>query len=181
MNQKLKKYEGIGFLFTALLGTLMHFVYEWSGNNPLVGLFAPVNESTWEHLKLLFFPYLIYSIIEYFLLCKDVEALNDSSVTNYSCYENFWTAKFLGVLAGLLFIPVFFYTYSGILGRNYLVLDIITFFLAVFIAYYVDYKVLQKESPEFGRLSLLLLLGLMLCFFIFTIFPPSIGLFLPPS
>ena len=42
-------------LSVSLLGTLLHFTYRWSGRNPLI---APVNESVWEHMKLLFFPML---------------------------------------------------------------------------------------------------------------------------
>lgn len=46
----------LGGIFTALSGTLMHFAYEYSDQNPLVGMFAPVSESTWEHMKMVFFP-----------------------------------------------------------------------------------------------------------------------------
>lgn len=53
----------IGIIFVMLTGTLSHFLYDWSGQNPVVGLFTPVNESIWEHMKLLFFPMLLYSLI----------------------------------------------------------------------------------------------------------------------
>ena len=39
-----------GILFTITAGTLLHFCYEWSGENPFVALFAPVSESVWEHV-----------------------------------------------------------------------------------------------------------------------------------
>ena len=42
------------FLVTCALGVLFHFVYDWTGENAVVGLFTPINESTWERLKLLF-------------------------------------------------------------------------------------------------------------------------------
>lgn len=54
------------FLFISILGTLLHFTYEWSQNNAIVGLFSAVNESTWEHLKLLFFPMLFLTLFELF-------------------------------------------------------------------------------------------------------------------
>ena len=57
------------FLFISVLGVLLHFTYEWSGDNPIVALFSAVNESTWEHLKLLFFPMLLLTIIELFSGC----------------------------------------------------------------------------------------------------------------
>lgn len=55
------------FLFISILGTLLHFTYEWSQNNAIVGLFSAVNESTWEHLKLLFFPMFFLTLFELFL------------------------------------------------------------------------------------------------------------------
>ena len=71
MNKKILKLEIIGFIFTSVLGTLMHFFYEWSNDNSIVGLFCPVNESPFEHLKLLFFPFLIWTFVEEIKLSQD--------------------------------------------------------------------------------------------------------------
>lgn len=65
----LKRCTIIGIIFVSAIGSLSHFLYDWSGQNHLVGLFTPVNESIWEHMKLLFFPMLLYSIIM-ILKCK---------------------------------------------------------------------------------------------------------------
>ena len=51
----LKSYTLAGTIFVLVLGTLSHFFYEWSNDNPLIGLFSPINESVWEHMKLLSF------------------------------------------------------------------------------------------------------------------------------
>ena len=59
----LKRYTMIGIVFVLITGSLAHFVYDWSGKNHIVGLFTPINESVWEHMKLLFFPMLIYSLV----------------------------------------------------------------------------------------------------------------------
>lgn len=59
---RIKHYLAAGFLFTSVLGTLSHFFYDWSGRNPLAALISPVNESIWEHMKLLFFPSLLWSL-----------------------------------------------------------------------------------------------------------------------
>ena len=48
---QIKKWEIAEFIFIAIVGTLLHFVYDWSGQNPAVGIIAPVSESTWEHLN----------------------------------------------------------------------------------------------------------------------------------
>ena len=97
MDSRLRRWEAGGFLFTCLAGTLLHFVYDWSGKSALVGAFSAVNESTWEHMKLLFVPMFLAALVE-------MAALGD-------CFRNFWTAKAAGTLAGLGLIPALYYTY----------------------------------------------------------------------
>lgn len=162
----MKKSTIIGIIFTILTGSLLHFVYEWTGNHLITSFFSPVNESTWEHLKLLFFPYLVYMIFEYFYIGKE--------------YPNYITAKTIGLLAGLVAIPVIFYAYTSILGTNYLALDILTFVLGVLISYLVSYYLLIKGVPSFNILSAVVLVGLLAAFFVFTFYPPHIQLFLDP-
>ena len=88
------KFTILSGIFVMILGTLLHFIYEWSGDNIFVASFSAVNESTWEHLKLLFFPMLLTTIIGYFYLRKN--------------YPNFLCARLLGILTALLFTVVFF-------------------------------------------------------------------------
>ena len=59
-------FEIVSTIFIMILGTLLHFTYKWSNNNVIVGTFSAINESTWEHLKLIFFPMLIILIIGLF-------------------------------------------------------------------------------------------------------------------
>ena len=54
---------GVPVLF--LVGTLCHFVYHLSGELFLVGLFVPVNESVWEHLKMVLWPTILWWSIFY--------------------------------------------------------------------------------------------------------------------
>ena len=53
-------FFAVGALFTLILGTVGHFFYEWSGENKIAGIFFPVNESVWEHMKLTLLPTGIY-------------------------------------------------------------------------------------------------------------------------
>ena len=66
----IKKYCIIGIFFTVLLGTLLHFTYDLSGNSDFVAILSAVNESTWEHLKLIFFPMIVFMLIEFFIYGK---------------------------------------------------------------------------------------------------------------
>ena len=61
--KRLKCFTIAGIFFVLITGSLAHFLYGWSGNNHIVGLFTPVSESIWEHMKLIFFPMLIYTCI----------------------------------------------------------------------------------------------------------------------
>lgn len=162
----MKKSIIAGILFTIILGTLLHFTYEWSGKNNIIALFSAVNESTWEHLKLLFFPYMIYMVYEYFTIGNR--------------YSNYITAKTLGILSGLVAIPLIFNVYTAILGTNYVVLDILTFIVGVIISYIVSYIVLKEGELEFNKLSLIILILLTFAFFYFTFNPPHLDIFLDP-
>ena len=83
-----------------LTGILLHFLYDLSGSSPWIGLFSPINESLWEHMKLIFFPLAVCFLFEIIRLRKKVPALSPASA---------W-----GILAGTFAVPVLFYTYTGI-------------------------------------------------------------------
>ena len=103
MSKKLLKYDIIGFVFVSIIGTLAHFVYEWTNKCVIAAFFCPINESPWEHLKLIFFPYLIWTVIQAFIMKGT---------------KNILPAKFIGVFVGMMATLSFFYTYTGIIGRN---------------------------------------------------------------
>lgn len=166
MDKKFFQTELGGFAFVSILGTLCHFVYQWSGYSNLAGAFTPINESPWEHLKLICFPYLLWSFVQYFLLKRP---------------DGYWPAKFFGNLTGIMMTTIFFYTYSGIWGSNTLPMDIFSFFLGVFVAFFTDYM-LFKSGKGRGRAAANLAVAGLLCvsvlFIIFTYAPPHIAWFL---
>lgn len=159
----------LGILFTLILGILLHFFYDWSGENPFVALFAPVNESVWEHLKLLFFPAFAYTLFEIIVLFKTS--------------GSYLTARICGLLLGMFFIVSAFFTYTGISGRSFLVLDILIFVISVFIAFsssrYIEVHYPGFHLPLLANFALLLLLVIL--FFSFTFSPPQLPLYQPLS
>lgn len=157
----------IGVILVSIVGTLFHFVYNWSNNNFIVGVFAPVNESTWEHMKLLYFPLLLYFIAEFSFLYKD--------------YNKLVCADFVGILTGTLLVPVLFYTYTGLLGFHTFFFDILTFIFSVLGGFFVRFRSLLMPCHRrncFFYFLFVLILGI--CFIIFTYYPPDIALFNPP-
>jgi len=168
MNNRanLIKFQIFSAIFSITLGTILHFTYTWSGNNSIVSLFSAINESTWEHLKLLFFPMLITIIIGYFIF-KDTS-------------PNFLCSKTIGIITAMLFTVIFFYTYTGIIGTNYAFLNILIFILSVIIGEYVTY-ILTINHFRFNNIfCLFILIIFTIFFFIFTFNPPKINLFKDP-
>ena len=164
--EKIRNYQIFSIIFTFILGTLLHFTYKWSGENPFVGIFSAVNESTWEHLKLLFFPMLITTIIGYFCLGK--------SIPDFLC------VKTIGILVAIAFTVVFFYTYTGVLGGNIAIIDISSFFIAAILGELVAYMLIVNSFKCNKLIATIALILLFLCFTVFTFNPPSIGLFISP-
>ena len=167
MKKWLSVWQLAGLTFTAVLGTLLHFLYDWTGS-PLVAPFSAVNESTWEHMKILFFPMLLFAVVQ--------------SVFFKTEYENFWLFKAVGILVGTFLIPVLFYTYNGAIGDSPDWLNITFFFIAAGAAYLLEYLLFKTEwrfvlPPVLAKAALALL---ALLFVAFTYFPPQIPLFQDP-
>lgn len=163
---KIRNYQIFSIIFTFILGSLLHFTYDLSGRNTIVGLFSSVNESTWEHLKLLFFPMLLTTIIGYFYLDKKV--------------KNFICSKTIGIIISMLFTVIFFYTYTGILGKNIAIIDIASFFIATILGEFIAYILIINRFKCNSRTSIIILSILLVCFVVFTFYTPKIGLFKDP-
>jgi hypothetical protein len=149
------------------IGTLLHFTFEWSGFQEIVGVFSAVNESVWEHLKIAFMPSILFAIIEYRFLYKRT--------------NNFFFAKAIGIYTIMVIIPVIFYTYTIFIEHN-LTIDIISFMFAIIVGQLVSYKLLtfKKLSKNLRLISIIALIILGLAFVVFTFYPPQIPLFQDP-
>ena len=161
---KLKNYI-LAFFIIGALGTLGHFVYNWSGENTILGYFTPVNESTWEHLKLLFFPTLIFSVFEYFLMKEKP--------------QNYPFAVSISLLIGLISIVTIFYTYSGVLGFKIEWFNITIYYIALLIML-ITKAILLSLKLEVGILNWIALIWIFvmaLTFIFFTYNPLDLGIF----
>ena len=168
MKKGIPYWQMAGFVFTAVVGTLLHFLFDWSGENVVVALFSAVNESIWEHLKLLFYPMLIFAIIEYFFWGREV--------------DSFWCIKLIDSLLGFILIVAVYYTYTGTLGVKADWFNITLFFLAAGVAYWVETKLFQRNfACKIGEKWAVVLIFLMaVVFVILTFIPPQIPLFEDP-
>jgi len=166
MKNKLLLWEIGGFFFIGLVGASLHFTYELSDfSSNVVAYFSAVNESTWEHLKMVFFPGLTFALIEYTYVRDKV--------------HNYLIAKTASLFVMPLIIVMGWYIYAPAVGRNIYPVDLALFYLAVFIGQYISYKLLTRPPLEkkFNNYAIGTFLALFLAFSTFTFFPPRIFLF----
>jgi len=165
-RNKIRKYQIFSVILTFILGTILHFTYKWSGENKIVAIFSSINESTWEHLKLLYFPMLISILIGYLYIGKKI--------------PNFLCSKIIGIFSAIGFTIVFFYTYTGVLGKNIAAVDISSFFISAMLGEFVAYALMINKFKCNNKKYIIILILIFLGFIIFTFYTPKIGLFKDP-
>lgn len=169
-DRKWRKWELAGLFVTLILGNLLHFVFDWSGENRIMAAFAAVNESTWEHMKLLVIPWVVWSLVE-------AIALRGSR-------RPVLPGRALGLLTGVLFIPTVYYTYTGALGVSSILVDVLLFQTAVLLGAWVSWRIMAKGKASgllWSLLGLLLLLGIWALFVWWTYDPPLLPIFTDPT
>lgn len=167
MKRSIGLSQFLGFAVTAFGGTILHFLYDWLGEAVWIAPLSGVNESTWEHMKLFFWPTFLYAVAQSFF---------------FRNREDFWCVKLRGILLGLLLIPILFYTYNGVIGKSPDWFNIAIFFISAAIAYIYETRrfntnKLPCRSP---KIPIALLGAIALLFVIFTFATPEIGIFRDP-
>ena len=166
--KKIINWQIAGFAFTVMIGTFFHFLFDLTSESIVAAFVSPVNESIWEHIKLLFFPMLVFALLEYSFWGKE--------------YDQFWCIKLKGILIGMASIPTLYYTYTGIIGKSLDWLNIVIFFGVAGVVYFLETKIFLRNKscriPSEYAFVMLCIIGIV--FFIFTFYPPSIPFFQDP-
>jgi hypothetical protein len=168
VKKSILRWELGGIAFIVVVGTVLHFAFEWSGGAIPVAPIAAVNESVWEHLKLGFWPALVYAALEYSRFGKSA--------------NNFSFAKTIGIYLIPITIVVLFYAYTAILGHDLLIADIAIFVVAIIVGQLVSYKLLMASPlpARLNRFAPIALAVLGILFVLFTFYPPQVPLFRDP-
>ena len=149
----LKKSRIISTIVIFLLCFLFHFIYEWIPSS-ITAIFFPVNESIWEHMKLLFSAVIFYGIIDYIILQKFKIK-----------YNNFFTSLFVSALTIIpiyliMFLPVYYK-----IGEN-MIITIGIMLIAIIISQVISYKILN--SKDFDNLNIVSLILIIISYIIFA-------------
>lgn len=106
----------ISIVVISVIGTLAHFMYDISNHNKIVGLFAAVNESTWEHIKIGLTPSILWSLVDGLL---------------FGANPNYFLAKLVSLLIIIIVIPILFYGYRIFIQKDIAVLNILIFYISI--------------------------------------------------
>ena len=167
MKRSIGLWQLMGFAVTALGGTILHFLYDWLGKAVWIAPFSGVNESTGEHMKLLFWPMFLYAVVQSFF---------------FRDRKDFWCIKLKGILLGLILIPVIFYTYNGVIGKSPDWINILIFFVAAAAVYIYETRQFKNEDTDcsYPRVALVTLAIIAVLFVVFTFATPQISIFKDP-
>ena len=157
--------SGIPILF--LIGSMMHFIYDFTGKFALIGAFAPVNESIWEHLKMLLIPMICWWCIYYIVNVKKL----------YINKEKWFYANIISIISSMLVVISFYYTYTGALGIESLAIDIFSLFLGITVGQYLGLHIYKHSNGINYFISIFILILLIATFVLFTFNPPHLPIF----
>ena len=165
MKKSIIKWQIAGFIFAGISGVLLHFLFDWSGGSVIVAPFSAVNESIWEHMKLLFFSLFIFALIE----------------SRYAG-NNFWCVKLIAIVFGVVLIPALYYFINGAFGATPDWVNISLYFITAAASYLIENYLFKQntlicKSPQAGLAALWII---ALVFVVFTFAPPQIPLFEDP-
>ena len=169
MKRRLLCWEAADFLWVILAGTLLHFLYDWSGQTLPAGFFAAINESTWEHMKLLFWPALGFLMVEYLVFGEQ--------------YPHFLVAKAAALVLALGIIPAVYYFLRWTFGGTPGWINVLIFVLAALVLAAGSCRFLARGRLFGGGWCLLggmVLWGLAMAFVLFSMDPPDLLLFVDP-
>ena len=167
MKQRSILWQWAGFGFATFGGTIAHFLYDWTGGSVLIAPFSGVNESTWEHMKLLFWPLFLFAMVQRPFFMEQ---------------ENFWCVKLAEILLGLGLIPMLFYTYNGVFGKSPDWINIGIFYITAGLVFLFEWWAFKNDRAKcrYPRTAFAIICLIGVLFVVFTFVPPRIPLFRGP-
>ena len=169
MDKDKKKFILINTILIFLFGFLAHGIYDWFPS--FLTVIFPVNESLYEHIKMIFISPIIIGLIGYFI-----------SYRKKKKYNNYFFSLYLTIMSNIvifygLFLP-FYYRF----GEN-LVVTLILYFISIFISQYINYLILTKTKNNnlLNIIGIIMLLTNYVILLYFTYNPLHIDFFFDPN
>ena len=162
---KPETYTLLGILVLFVVGSLFHFLYSLTGECFIVGLFVPINESIFEHTKMVVLPIFIWWSIFYLFRKKDL-------------FVNAWfTSALIAMISAIIAIPMLFYFYSQAFGIESLVIDILILLVSLAIGQILGLHYYRHGKGIEYHFAIFLMIVIIILFAFFTINPPAFPIF----
>ena len=157
----------ISIIVISVVGTLAHFLYDFSKHNKFIGVFAAVNESTWEHIKIALTPTLLWGLVDGFV---------------FGANGNYFLAKTVSLIVIIILMPVLFCGHKKIARKDYVIFDIISFYIVIICSQLAFSGLLQIPPVGFVvyYLSCVGLFAIFGCYMLLTFLPAKNFIFKDP-
>lgn len=148
-----------------IVGSLLHYAYQTSNFNKIVGFFSPVNESIFEHSKLLLFPLTVFWLI---LFIFEKDSVN---------YNSYFFAMLISIVISIITMISFYYTYTGISGKNYEFMNILDLLVSLIMGQLIANHIFTYSNNINYIFSIITIISIIICFIYLTFKPLKIPLF----
>ena len=160
---------GVPVLF--IIGSIFHFIYEWTNNNFIIGLISPINESIFQHIKLVIIPIICWWTLYYFFKGKR-EGISS---------KKWFTGAFASLITSIISIPALYYLYTGASGKESLIIDILILFISLLFGQLLGLHFYRYSKGYDEFIILCIFIFIIVIFAIFTLYPLNIPLFIDSS
>ncbi len=161
----IKKIKIIGIIIAFILCFPLHFIYD-KFPNFITSIFFPVNESIWEHMKILFGSIIISGVIQ-----KIIVILKKDKINNM-CFSNFIAAITSIPIFLIIFLPFYF-----IIGEN-IIINIIIMLITIIISEIISYLITNMKDYKLENVVILFVIIIYIIFALLTYYPPRNFLFI---
>ena len=162
------KWTLIGIPVLFIIGSMMHFLYGWTGNNEFIGFFAPVNESIWEHIKLIELPIIAW----WCLYCMIGGASGQLD------YDKWLTGGLVALVTGMVTMPLIFYFYTQAFGVEFLVVDILIVLVNLILGQLLGLHIYRHGKGIPAYIVMIIFAGIVLLMMWWTYNPPRLPIFM---
>lgn len=131
---KTKTIKIISIFIIFLISFITHNLYEWIPSF-FTSIICPVNESIFEHLKMIFTSYMFWMIIELILKYKYKDLNNVIS-------SNTFTAIFNIIVFLIIYLPIYYLLFENMF------INLSVYFISLVISYFINYMIALKNNDK---------------------------------
>lgn len=157
----------VSFFVISVIGSLLHFTHNWLKSGFWLHIFSALNESVWEHMKLLVLPTLLATVFQI--------------IAFEGIYDNMNSATLLLLTVQLLVMPLVYGFLKLFFKKVPFMITILIFCLSIFLGLITEYFVLVNNLIIINEtVAGVLVLIIVFLFGLFSFYTPRFSIFEDP-